>query len=277
MNSLFFWLSKLAWLVIAPDSLLLILVLVTWILLWRGKNRMAKRLLGVVAVAILIVALFPAGEWMLYPLEKRFPANPVLPQKIDGIIVLSGAEDAELSAAWNQVELSDGAERLLTFQALARQHPEARLVFTGGSSSMVNQARKGADVAQRLSEQMGLDVSRIVFEREARNTFENAVLSKALVKPAAGQNWILVTSAFHMPRSAGIFCQAGWPVIPYPVDHHTWPGNLLRVDLNLVGHLGGMTTAIREWIGLAAYYATGKTSALLPQGCEPAARGSDRI
>lgn len=276
MNSVFFWLSKLAWLVVAPDSLLLILVLVAWVLLWRGKNRMAKRLLGLVAIAMLIVALFPVGEWMLHPLEKRFPANPALPQKIDGIIMLSGAEDAELSAAWNQVELGDGAERLLAFQALARQYPKAQLVFTGGSSSMVNQASKGADVAKRLSEQMGLDASRIVFEREARNTFENAVLSKALVKPAPGQNWILITSAFHMPRSVGIFCRAEWPVIPYPVDHHTWPGNRLHIDLNLVAHLGGMTMAIREWIGLAAYYATGKTTALLPQGCEPAARDANR-
>lgn len=267
MDSVFFWLSKLAWLIIAPDSLLVILALVTWALLWYGMNRMAKRILGLAAIAMLIVALFPVGEWVLYPLEKRFSANPVLPQKIDGIIVLSGAEDANLSAIWNQVELGDGAERLLAFLALARRYPEAKLVFAGGSGSMVNQAHKGADVAKRLFEQQGLDVSRITFERESRNTFENAVLSKALVKPAPGENWILITSAFHMPRSVGIFCRAGWPVIPYPVDHRAWPGNLLRIDLGLAGHLGEMAMGVKEWVGLAAYYATGKTAALLPAGC----------
>lgn len=267
MNTFFFWLSKLAWLVIAPDSLLLILALVAWALLWRGKTRLARRILGLVAVAMLIVALFPVGEWMLYPLERRFVSNPVLPHKIDGIIVLGGTEDAALSAAWNQVELGDGAERLLAFQALARRYPEAKLVFTGGSGSMLNQTDKGADVAEKLYGQMGLDTSRITFERAARNTFENAVLSKALAKPAAGQNWVLITSAFHMPRSVGIFCRAGWPVIPYPVDHHSWRGNLLRIDLDLGGHLGGLMTAVREWVGLTAYYASGKTAALLPSGC----------
>ncbi|MDD5242362.1 MAG: YdcF family protein [Sulfuricella sp.] len=267
MDSVFFWLSKLAWLIIAPDSLLLVLVLVTWALLWRGKNRMAKRMLGLVAIVMLIVAFFPVGEWILYPLEKQFSANPALPQRIDGIIVLSGAEDANLSTAWNQVELGDGAERLLAFQALARQYPGAKLVFTGGSGSMVNQTHKEADVAERLLKQQGLNASRVIFERESRNTFENVMLSKARVKPAVGENWILITSAFHMPRSAGIFCHAEWPVIPYPVDHRTWPGRLLRIDLNLSSHLGGMVTGIREWVGLAAYYATGKTAALLPPGC----------
>lgn len=267
MNSLFFWLSKLAWLAIAPDSLLLILVLLTWALLWRGRVRLAQRMLGLVAIVMLIVALFPVGEWVLQPLEKRFATNPVMPQKIDGIIVLGGAVKAGLSAAWDQVELGDGAERLLAFQALARQYPEARLVFTGGSGKMVNQTHKEADAAKKLFEQSGFDVSRIIFERESRNTFENAVLSKSLVKPVPGQNWILITSAFHMPRSVGIFCQAGWPVIPYPVDHHSLPESILRIDLDLARHLDVLAIGIKEWTGLTAYYASRKTAALLPSGC----------
>ena len=267
MDSIFFWLSKLAWLIIAPDSLLLILVLMAWALLWRGKNRLAKQVLGFAAVILLTVALFPVGEWLLYPLEIRFPVNPALPQKVDGIIVLGGAENAHLSAKWNQVELGDGAERLLAFQALARQYPEAKLAFTGGNSSMVYLEHRGTDVAKMQFEQQGMNVSRIIFESKARNTYENAVFSKALVKPALGENWILVTSAFHMPRSVGIFCRAGWLAIPYPVDHRTWPGNLFRVDLELAGHLDNLVIGVREWVGLVAYYATGKTTALLPLSC----------
>lgn len=267
METLFFWLSKLIWLAMAPDSLLLILLLLAWILLWRGHVCMAKWSLSFGVVVMLLVALFPVGEWLLYPLEKRFPANPALPTKIDGVIVLGGAENAERSSAWNQVEVGEGAERFLAVIALARQYPAARLVFTGGSGSMVSQGRKGADVAMALFKQQGLDIARITFERNSRNTFENAVLSKAMVKPRAVENWLLVTSASHMPRAVGIFCKAEWPVIPYPVDHQTQPDALFRIDLDLASHLGNLTVGVREWVGLIAYYATGKTSSLLPHAC----------
>ena len=178
MDSIFFFLSKLAWIVTAPDSLLLILLLIAWTLLWRGKYRSAKRVLGFVVGILLIVALFPVGEWVLYPLEIRFPKNPVLPQKIDGVIVLSGPENANLSNKWNQVELGEAAERLLAFQTLARQYPDAKLMFTGGSGSMVYQGYKGADVAKMVFEQQGINISHITFERESRNTYEMPCLAR---------------------------------------------------------------------------------------------------
>lgn len=267
MDSIFFFLSKLLWKVTAPDSLLLILLIIAWTLLWRGKIRSAKWMLGFVVGIFLIIALFPVGEWILYPLETRFPNNPVLPQKVDGIIVLSGAEIANLSNKWNQVELNDSGERLLAFQTLARQHPEAKLVFTGGSGSMMYQEYKEADIAKMLFEQQGMDISHIKFESKSRNTYENAVFSKVLANPVSGENWILITSARHMPRSVGIFCRAGWPMIPYPVDHYSWPGNLFRVDIKLAEHIRILTMGIKEWLGLVVYYVTGKTAALFPLSC----------
>jgi len=214
------------------------------------------------------VALFPVGEWLLYPLEIRFSANPKLPDRIDGIIVLSGSENAVLSNLWHQVELLDSAEHEIAFLELARRYPHAKLVFTGGSGSMTHQDAKAADVAETLSYKLGFDPSRVTFERNSRNTFENAVLSKELVRPDPGQTWILVTTAWHMPRSVGIFCKAGWPVIPYPVDHWTKPGKLLRIDLNLSGHLRDLVIGVREWVGLLAYHVSGKTAVLFPHYCD---------
>ncbi len=267
MDSIFFFLSKLVWMITSPDSLLLILLLIAWALLWREKNQSAKRVLGFVVGILLIVSLFPVGEWILYPLEIRFPENPVLPQKVDGIIVLGGTENAILSTKWHQVELGDATERLLAFETLARRYPDAKLVFSGGSGSMVYQGYKGADVAKMVFEQQGMNVSHVTFESESRNTYENAVFSKVLVKPVSGENWILITSAFHMPRSLGIFCRAGWPMIPYPVDHYTWPGNLFRVGLDLADHLRILSMGIKEWLGLITYYVAGKTSTLFPRNC----------
>lgn len=267
MDSLFFWLSKLTWLVIAPDSLLLLLALFTWAIWRSGSLRVAQTSLNLLVISLLLLALFPVGEWLLHPLENRFPANPQLPQKIDGIMVLGGPESETRSAAWKQVELGDGAERFLAGMALARRYPEAKLVFTGGTGSMLYQQHKGADVAQKLFEEQGLNLSRILFERNSRNTYENALFSKAQVKPRPGEIWVLVTTASHMPRSVGIFCKADWPMIPYPVDHHTWRGNLFRVDYGLTGHLNDLGLAVNEWVGLVAYRVTGKTTALLPSAC----------
>ena len=267
IDTLLFWLSKIVWTVIAPGSLLLILVLFGWLLLMRGATRKAKWVLGFAAFAMLLIALVPLGDWLLEPLETRFPANPKMPTRIDGIIVLGGVEDGVRTAAWNQVEVNEAAERFLASLALARRYPSARVLFTSGSGSLTNQKIKGADVAKRLYLEQGLDPSRLILESNARNTVENAVLSRALAKPARGEVWVLVTSASHMPRAVGVFCKAGWPVLPYPVDHHTVRGQSRWIDYGLTGNLDALNMAIKEWLGLASYYLMGRTSALFPEGC----------
>jgi len=267
METLFFWLSKLAWYLVAPDSVIVLLVLAAWVFLVRGAIQWAKRTLGLVVAIVLVLAALPVGEWVLYPLETRIPTNPRLPQRVDGIIVLGGPEDEVRTFLWGQVEVNDAAERFLASVALSRRHPQAKLVFTSGSGSLVDQSLKGADVARRLYQELGLDVSRIVFESESRNTAENVSRSKALVRPAPGESWVVVTSAFHMPRSVGIFCKEGWPVIPYPVDHRTLPGHAVRFGGGLSGNLSSLSLGIKEWLGLTAYFLTGRTSALFPAGC----------
>ena len=269
MDTAFFWLSKGVWTLIAPDSLLVLLLLLVWILLARGAIVWAKRLLGIVVSVLVVLSFLPVGEWLLYPLESRFATNPALPANVTGVIVLGGAEDALRSSVWQQAETNESAERFLASLSLARRFPQAKLLFTSGSGSVLDQAHKGASVAQLIYAENGLDPSRLVFESQSRNTTENAVLSKALVKPASGEVWILVTSAFHMPRSVGIFCRIGWPVIPFPVDHQSLPGHMIRADASLIGNLQKISTAVHEWLGLLAYYLTGKSSALFPEECRP--------
>ncbi len=145
------------------------------------------------------------------------------------------------------------------FMALAKRYPEAKLIFTGGASSMIHQEYKAADVARRLFSEQGIDLSRIIFERESRNTWENAVLSKKLVQPAEDEKWVLITTGWHMPRSMGIFCKAEWSVIPYPVDFQTKPGYLLRIDWGFAGHLKDLVAGVKEWVGIVAYRMMGKT------------------
>ncbi len=214
-----------------------------------------------------ILAFIPIGSWLISPLETRFVTNPTLPVDIDGIIVLSGAELAHKTSFWNQVELGGSAERDLEFMKLAKKYPEAKLVFTGGSSSLLDQSYKSADVAKRLFTEHGFDTDRILFERQSRNTWENATNSKLLVQPQKNENWLLITTSWHMPRSVGIFCKIDWPVIPYPVDHWTITDSLYRIEFSLAGHMSGLALALKEWIGLIVYYFTNKSSEIFPGGC----------
>ncbi len=264
MGTLFFWVSKLTWSLLSPDSLLLILLCVACLLIGRGRMRWGKRVLGLVLVAFLVIGLFPVGEWILAPLEQRFPTSPDLPDQVDGIIVLGGAENTMEAARWDQVEVGEAGERFTAFVTLCRRYPQAQRVFSGGSGFIMDQTHKGADISQRLFADLGLDTSRILFERSSRNTFENVINTMNMVHPDANETWIVITSAWHMPRTMGIFARAHWAVIPYPVDHWTRPGHLLRAELNLAGHLSKLKTGIKEWIGLLVYYITGKTDSIFP-------------
>ena len=268
MDTLFFIASKVIWLLISPDNLILIFIILSLFLLYIGKQKLAKHILSTVTVLLITLSFLPVGEWLLYPLESRFQNNPVLPEKIDGIIVLSGAEDTERSYLWKQVELGSAAERDFSFLTLARKYPNAKLVFTGGTGSLMNQEYKAADVAKILFEQQGIDSTKITFERESRNTYENVIYSKNIVNPIKNENWILITTAWHMPRSVGIFCKTGWPVTPYPVDHQTKKGKIFRVNYDLLNNLSLLKTSIKEWVGLLAYYLTGKTTSFVPEQCK---------
>ncbi len=268
MDTLFFFVSKIIWIVFSPDSLLLILIVFSLVLLYMDKRKQAKILLSIVSGLLILISFFPIGEWLLYPLESRFQTNPVLPDKIAGIVVLSGSENTVLSPQWQQVELGDAIERDLMFLALARKYPEAKLLFTGGSGSLLEQKDKAADIAKKLFKQINFDVTRIIFEKESRNTYENAIYSKKIVQPVKNEKWILITTGWHMPRSVGIFCKAEWPVIPYPVDHQTNKDNLFRISFNLSNNLRMLKIAIKEWLGLFAYYLSGKTTSFLPSQCK---------
>lgn len=267
MESLFFWISKIAWLIIAPDNFLILCLLLGAVCLVLNKTFFAKFFLLPSIFVMALIAICPVGEWLLHPLEMRFATNPRLPDRIDGIIVLGGAERSVLAKKWRQVELNWAAERQTAFISLARRYPNAKLIYTGGSGSLVYQEFKGADVAEGLYTELGLDRNRITIERNSRNTFENAVNSKKLIQPGMNENWVLITTAWHMPRSVGIFCRVNWSVIPYPVDHWTWPENRLFSGLEFYDNITALHIGVKEWVGLMVYYLTNKTDRLFPRGC----------
>lgn len=263
MDTLFHIFSKIFWMACAPDMLLVFLMVLCLILFWFRSQKSLILLHLIVAVFILL-SFLPVGKWTLYPLENRFMPPTSLPKQIDGILVLGGAERLDISSYWNQPETNGHAERLFSFIHLIRQYPDAKRVYSGGIGGLDRNLPTASNMVRQLFETQGVDVEAIFFEDTSRNTYENALQTKKMLDPAPGETWLLITSAFHMPRAIGAFNQNGWHMIPYPVDHQVNPDRLFKLRFSLAGNMVDLKNAVHEWVGLAAYYATGKSRPLFP-------------
>jgi len=256
--------SKIFWLAATPANLLLAAFGLGAVLLWTRWRRAGRWLVAGAALVLWLVALFPVGPALLDPLERRFPPPAALPEKVAGIVVLGGAVSQSLTAHWGQPSLNQHAERMTAFVALARRYPDARLIYSGGSGLLNRALPPETAVARAFFAEQGLDLARVGFEGESRNTHENALHTLRMAEPAPGEAWLLVTSAFHMPRAMASFRAAGWSPIPYPVDYVTIYRGFWDISLGVTSGLGAFNKAVHEWIGLAAYRLLGRTEELFP-------------
>lgn len=263
---MFFYFSKIFWALVAPSTFIGVLVILGAIALLRGRWRGARWFVVPAAGLYFLFGIMPLGLALLRPLEDRFPILDPAKLNPTGIIVLGGGVDETLSKARGTTELSEAGTRMTEAVALARRFPDAKVVFTGGTAALRGADITESDIARKLFLSLGLDEKRLIFEDKSRNTHENAQFTKILVQPKPGEQWLLLTSAFHMPRSIGIFRKADFPVTPFPVDFTSLGDyrDFLRPSAEARLGLKHTDRAVREYIGLIAYYLTGKTSALLP-------------
>jgi uncharacterized SAM-binding protein YcdF (DUF218 family) len=260
---MFFNASKIFWLVAEPASLAVFVGLFGIILLFTRYARAGRTLMAGAMIALGIGFVTPLGAVLLRPLEDRFPQPPADMPAPTGIIVLGGAVETFRSEARGEVYLNADAARITTAVELARRYPNARLVYTGGSASFFREVVAEAISAREIWLSLGVPAERMMFEAKSRNTWENAVFTRELVKPKAGETWLLVTSAWHMPRSIGIFRRVGFPVVPYPVAYRTF-GDGRDFQISAMEKFTLLDLGVHEWIGLFVYWLTGKTNALLP-------------
>lgn len=258
-------LSKTIGIMLLPANLLIGIGLLGALLLASRWTALGRRLLVASVVGLAICAFSPLGNWLLYPLESRFSPWDAARGAPDGIVVLGGAIAPDRSAAHGFAVFTDSADRIIAAAELARRYPNARIIFSGGSANLISGDAREADYASAVFESLGVGRERLTMERASRNTLENAEFSQVLAAPKSGERWLLVTSAFHMPRSVGLFRKAGFAVEPYPVDWRMGGrADLWKFDTNLAGGLQRLDIASREWIGLVAYWISGKTSEFFP-------------
>ncbi len=218
-----------------------------------GRRRASSILVWTALVILAAGGVSPLPQILLRPLESRFPVwSADEHTDVTGVIILGGGLNSEL-AAHPSSGLSSASGRIIEAAILAKRLPQARVVYSGGGG----EAQNGRDVLVAL----GVPPGRILEEGASRTTYENARFSAKLVRPQAEDRWLLITSAFHMPRAIAAFRAAGFHTEAVPVDFRArqW-----RPSTDIAGGLELLRTALKEYVGLVVYRITGRTEDLFP-------------
>lgn len=263
---MFFPLSKIIFFLITPSNFFILVGLLGCLLLFTQAGWVFGRILAITGfLGLLAGGLLPLAAVTLLPLENRFPAFTDDGTPIDGIIVLGGGLMTTISDERGQLTVNAAGERQIALADLARRYPKARLLFSGGSGNLQEGTVSEAGTVGRFADTLGVPRDRLILEERSRNTRENARFSAELATPKPGERWLLVTSAWHMPRAVGCFRRAGFPVTAYPVDYRTaGPRDATRFNTFASDGLLEFDLAVKEWIGLVAYKLAGYTDAWMP-------------
>ena len=273
---MFFIVSKIIGMVLYPLHLLILLLGFTAILARLKKNipssaRKKKRLIPRLYYVALTLTLFFAAN-LVFPvlpymavasLEHRFP-QPDLDEINPSIVVVLGGWQGSGASFTTETSppISSAGDRLIAGLILAQQFPEAKFYFPGGLK-MQHDGASESEITHAVIDGLGLNKRQFIIEGESRNTEENAVYIRAMVDRPEDAEIVLITSASHMPRSIGSFQAVGINPIPYPVDYKTSRSGI-KWTLFYRNGMTLMHTALHEWIGLTAYYMTGRIPTLLP-------------
>jgi uncharacterized SAM-binding protein YcdF (DUF218 family) len=261
-----FYISKIFWILAQPLSLALLLIVAGLFAGLLGWSRI-RTWASLAAALILFLTLFTTtGAVALQVLEDRIP-RAVLPAGGPGcVITLGGGFEAEVIAARGGFEMNQAGDRFIETLRLARQFPQARILISGGDGSLSGTYDGDAVVGSRFFDTFGVPPDRLIRDTESRDTFENAAKTEELLAANGLNGCLLVTSAFHMPRSVGLFRKLGIDVLPWPTDFRTTGQAALALDFTQPSTNSQLTTtALREWTGLLFYYLAGRTHALFPQ------------
>ena len=262
---MFYYVAKILWFFATPSNALVAVALVGLTLMMTKRGQLGARLAFVAIGMLLVAGLSPLGNALMLPLEARFPAFVDDGEPIAGVVVIGGTFDTEATNEHGRMALNETGERLVALGDLARRYPDAKIVYAGGGSEFTPDTTPEATLVENTIAEIGVTAERVVYERRSLNTFQNALFAKELAAPKAGERWLLVTSAFHMPRAIGVFRAVGFDVTPYSVDYRTAGAkSLIRPFAFVSEGLRRTDVATKEWIGLAVYYVSGRTDELFP-------------
>ena len=225
---------------------------------WR--RRWGLRLGWAALLVLLLQGWEPLPDALIRQLEARHPevAASAPLASYAGVVVLGGAlEPAYVWQGHSQPALTEAAERMTAALPLLQQTPGLRLLFTGGDGELFAGSLTEAQRAARFFATMGVAPERLLLESASRTTYENAVFSARLPGVDPKQPWLLLTSAWHMPRAMASFQKAGWNVTPYPVDFRTGSATPWT-EYSLAEGARKWHLLLHEAVGLLAYRLSGR-------------------
>jgi len=254
-----FYLSKILWLILSPFNIFIFITLLSIFLYFIKLRRLSLIIFLINFVFIALISFFPIGSYLIYNIEKEYHSNIKPPEKIDGILILGGATIPQLYNEYNQISLNGSSERLVESVFIIKKFDKAKVIFSGGSG-IINRPDLGhSQVAKSFYEKIGIEIEKIIFEEESRNTYENIIYSKKIANPKINENWLLITSASHMKRALLIADKSNWKLIPYAVDFKNIKNFKLIPNLKLLKNLNSFHQGSHEWLGLVSYYLMGRT------------------
>jgi len=228
-----------------------ILVMVIW--------RRVKISMILFSCAFFVILLFSSpmvARPLMRGLEKQYPPAARY-DKASAVVLLGGATVGKRAPRIN-VETNSNANRIFNSVRVFKQSGSEKLVLTGGVVDVVSNdtVPEAYSMFSLLNEFFGIDSADVLFEDRSRNTRENALYTKKLMEEAGlGNDIILVTSAYHMPRSAAIFRKAGFTVTPAPAGFYEedYTGFKLHQWMPNAHSLFKSTIALHEYYGNAIY------------------------
>ena len=268
MDTIFFILSKVVQFCIEPLNWVIVFVFLSLLFLSLRKPELCKRFLILALLDLLIVGWLPTSELGLRALEDAVPKTSLANltgNDIGGIIILGGAiEGGEIALDRGEVSIGSAAERVTKAFELIRKYPDLPFIFTGYSGRINPKGISEADAFKQLVTEQGLSEKMAHYENRSRNTYENVLYIKPMIKELGSKNevgapkpWLLITSASHMYRSARIFEKQGIAILPLPVDYQT-ANSIPWTAFNLGGGADNWNNLMHELVGVFAYWITGK-------------------
>lgn len=257
-DRMFFSISKIGWLIVQPLGLVAMSFAAALLLSFFHFRRLTCLAAAFGLAVTLIGGQTNTGRMLLQPLENEYPRPSPVPQSIAGIIVLGGGFDGHVTQARGGFELGESGDRFVETLRLARIYPAVPIIVSGGEASLIGTTEGDASIARRFFTAYGVDANRLMLEDRSMNTYQNAAFTNEMMPPRTGK-WLLVTSAFHMPRAVGAFRKVGRDVVPWPVDYRTRGNESWSIGRDdPIQAFAELNLAMREWIGLNVYRWTGR-------------------
>ncbi len=258
-----FVLSKLFWLIFRPLNLVIFMIIAGSLIRFAARKsprlqRFGGGLIGLSALVMVVFGFTNIPDYFLYNLENR-AGSAEISEKPAGIIILGGGLNPHITRQRNiKYAMSDAGERLIAAFELSNKYPDIPLVYSGGPDKINAEQYPETLIAQNIARALYGDKKTIIAENKSRNTWENAVFLKQLLKPARGEKWIVVTSAYHAFRSAAIFKKIGFEIHIYPANYQAVYVGHIALANDAAQQFKKTDLVLKEYIGIVAYWLMGR-------------------